>query len=130
MQCVKLLKFAPINTKKDSHTYISKQVQTIAKKIQNSKFLLDYNLYGRRQPQLCTSLDSGVYPWDNVIKPARLVSAINTGYLQALFAEAELLSGSGTGTPKMVELIDTIMSIPSCLQVGALIIDTRDGDRP
>jgi len=37
--------------------------------------------------------------------------------LQALFAEAEILAGgSGSGTPKMVELIDTIMSIPSCLQ--------------
>ena len=43
---------------------------------------------------------------------------------QALFAEAEILAGAGAGgggsaqgTPKMVELIDTIMSIPSCLQV-------------
>ena len=44
---------------------------------------------------------------------------------QALFAEAEILAGAGAGgggsaqgTPKMVELIDTIMSIPSCLQVA------------
>ena len=42
--------------------------------------------------------------------------------LQALFAEAEILAGAGAaqqaqGQPKMVELIDTIMSIPSCLQV-------------
>ena len=39
--------------------------------------------------------------------------------LQALFAEAENLVGSqnAPGQPKMVELIDTIMSIPSCLQV-------------
>ena len=37
--------------------------------------------------------------------------------LQALFAEAEILSkGNPTGNPRMVELIDTIMSIPSCLQ--------------
>ena len=39
--------------------------------------------------------------------------------LQALFAEAEILAGSTNqqGQPKMVELIDTIMSIPSCIQV-------------
>ena len=37
--------------------------------------------------------------------------------LQALFAEAEILAGGqGQGQPRMVELIDTIMSIPSCLQ--------------
>ena len=71
----------------------------------------------------------GLYPLDNGTNPSRLVRAHNTGHLQALFAEAELLSGSGTGTPKMVELIDTIMSIPSCLQVGALILITRDFDR-
>ena len=40
--------------------------------------------------------------------------------LQALFAEAEILAGSTNqqGQPKMVELIDTIMSIPSCIQVS------------
>ena len=37
--------------------------------------------------------------------------------MKALFAEAELLSkGNQQGNPRMVELIDTIMSIPSCLQ--------------
>ncbi|XP_023323881.1 tubulin monoglycylase TTLL3 [Eurytemora carolleeae] len=37
--------------------------------------------------------------------------------LQALFAEAEMLTrGNSNGNPRMVELIDTIMSIPSCLQ--------------
>ena len=43
--------------------------------------------------------------------------------LQALFAEAEILAGSTNqqGQPKMVELIDTIMSIPSCIQVNTLI---------
>ena len=47
---------------------------------------------------------------------------------QALFAEAEILAGAGAGggssaqgTPKMVELIDTIMSIPSCLQVTSIL---------
>ena len=45
--------------------------------------------------------------------------------LQALFAEAEILAGAGAaqqaqGQPKMVELIDTIMSIPSCLQVRVI----------
>ena len=43
--------------------------------------------------------------------------------LQALFAEAEILAGGGAaqqaqGQPKMLELIDSIMSIPSCLQVS------------
>ena len=43
--------------------------------------------------------------------------------LQALFAEAEILAGSPNqqGQPKMVELIDTIMSIPSCIQVKTFI---------
>ena len=46
--------------------------------------------------------------------------------LQALFAEAEILAGGGAaqqaqGQPKMLELIDSIMSIPSCLQVWGKI---------
>ena len=36
---------------------------------------------------------------------------------QALFAEAEMMTRTNNpGNPRMVELIDTIMSIPSCLQ--------------
>ena len=56
-------------------------------------------------------------PTDNLQVGPRLPSSCTDS--QALFAEAELLSGGSNtnGTPKMVELIDTIMSIPSCLQV-------------
>ena len=37
---------------------------------------------------------------------------------QALLAEAEMMTrgNSNGGNPRMVELIDTIMSIPSCMQ--------------
>ena len=58
-------------------------------------------------------------PYYNTRHKTRLAPEADN--LQALFAEAEILAGGAQaaqqGQPKMVELIDTIMSIPSCLQV-------------